>query len=987
MATWDLLDEDCSDISDWTDGDVGNGVSSVNPAGQFQFVSGSVGLGNYAYRARDIGSFPNTFTYEIKTYHDVAGTRANADFLNLNCFQADEYFSVIFCSDGLFINDTDSGYTEVGTDLVKQGGSAEWQIWRFLVTFGSVGDGDGVCDVYLKDSTHNWEKVGSAIPCSKEAVFPGGLTSLAQYGQTTANQISHVDYVKIATGFILPFVGSSAGVSGAEGSLSFAETEIVGSTTATLTASGTLELESEIISSVIATTNVAGSLEFETKAISGTVAVTISITGSLELEQSLISSADAISNIIGSLEFESELISAAAAISNITGSLEFESEFISSAAAISNIIGSLGLESEFISYAVAISNITGSSELEQSLNSSTTAISSIIGSLLSTAEVEIISSAVAISNSIGLLELELELNGYVSEIADVIGYLESELNGSIAIITSSVGSLNILTNLISSVTSISNTSGILNVLNQLIGESTNGASTVSETNIDKNIISSITEVAGAICSFDSQPGMGSSIVEISGIAASLSSLNVLTDLTGFIASTSSTSGFLDVLTQLIGNSTNGISFLGRVAKLISLIGSITAVSNLPDTSNYLAIVPDFEAATLFWRPQDSIVETLEWKTSILNAYDGSEQRIKIRQTPRQLFNLRLILNTNKENTWFDSIIHTWQKLTWLLPIWSEYVEHTADINAKDESIENIDTTNADFRNDSKAMVWKSATEYEVVVIDTKTDSNLNLSYSMLNSYTGIKYIMPVRTAYLIASSKKERYNSETSVVNLTFAVYNNVEFTDYVPNTIYDGYEVLDTPAFMDDTHSEDSDGDILITDFETGIFKVESSSNFNFLSQSHKFFNDNKVACWNFRKFLHSLSGRQKTIIIPTFRSDVTQTDDIETTDTSVKIENIKLATNMGFNALRTYIGFYFTTTGVLIIRKIKAIVEIDANEERISFNTNLGLANPVVSGDCKICFVDKCRLTSDSIQINWQYANRNECKTNFMRVHNGGR
>ena len=182
--------------------------------------------------------------------------------------------------------------------------------------------------------------------------------------------------------------------------------------------------------------------------------------------------------------------------------------------------------------------------------------------------------------------------------------------------------------------------------------------------------------------------------------------------------------------------------------------------------------------------------------------------------------------------------------------------------------------------------------------------------------------------------------------------------------------------------HLENIDGDIIITDYRTGIFKVESHSDFNVITQNHKFFNDSKASCWNFRKFLHSLNGRQKTILIPTFRDDVIQIDNIGATDTSVVIENIGLANNMGFNSLRDYIGFYFSATDVLIIRKIIAITEIDETEERITFDKHLGLQFLISSGDCKICFVDKCRLASDKLQINWIFAHRNECKTNFIRV-----
>lgn len=204
-ASWDLLDENCSDISDWVDADKAGdiAVSEVDPAGQFRFDTNLGAAGDhYAWRYRDIGDCPNTYTLEIKLYHDLIGSSANYDHFTILFNQADEKLNVAFGSNGIFIYDTDSGWTEVGTNLVKYGGNAEWQMWRFLVTFGVVGD--GVCDVYLYDSTYNWEKVGTDIPCSQEATYTDGVISLIQYGYTTNDQVNHSDHVKIATGLYPP---------------------------------------------------------------------------------------------------------------------------------------------------------------------------------------------------------------------------------------------------------------------------------------------------------------------------------------------------------------------------------------------------------------------------------------------------------------------------------------------------------------------------------------------------------------------------------------------------------------------------------------------------------------------------------------------------------------------------------------------------------------------------------------------------------------
>ena len=201
LPSGDLLDEDCSDISDWADDDLRGAVSEVSPAGQFRFDSNTGAATNdRASRSIDVGDLPNTSTYEIKLYHDSIGTQSNNDYFQINGAQVDEQWWIRFASDGLYFYDTDSDWTELGTNLVKQD---EWQTWRFLFTFTGT-TGDGTCDVYLNDSTHTWEKVGTSVACSREFAGTEGLIQLYQFGYTTNDMVSHVDYVKLDSGLTTP---------------------------------------------------------------------------------------------------------------------------------------------------------------------------------------------------------------------------------------------------------------------------------------------------------------------------------------------------------------------------------------------------------------------------------------------------------------------------------------------------------------------------------------------------------------------------------------------------------------------------------------------------------------------------------------------------------------------------------------------------------------------------------------------------------------
>lgn len=194
---WDLLDEDCSGIGDWNDLDAGNGVSEVSPAGQFRMDGNAAHVGGVAERARDIGSFPNIFTFELKLYHDKLGTMANTDFFALSVDKSGVRLGVVWDTDGIHIYDGDA-YNEVGTDLVKHAGSAEWQTWRFVIDM--TVPADAVCDLYLTDSTHEFEKVGTAIDCSYTIGGNEGIIDVSQYCRTVSDQLTHIDHIRAITG-------------------------------------------------------------------------------------------------------------------------------------------------------------------------------------------------------------------------------------------------------------------------------------------------------------------------------------------------------------------------------------------------------------------------------------------------------------------------------------------------------------------------------------------------------------------------------------------------------------------------------------------------------------------------------------------------------------------------------------------------------------------------------------------------------------------
>lgn len=197
VSSWDLENEDCVDLTGWTDTSGDTGVSEVSPAGQWRFDTNTGAAGNAsAGRRKDISLVATVFTIEIKLYHDDIGTRGNSDHFRMVAWNNTHRFFVQFGSDGIFIQNSDGDWEEQGTDLVKENGSAEWQTWRFLVDM----DSENV-DVYLLDIDHpQWELVATGTNPKRADTGNPGFIYLDQYGYETNDMVSHIDYFKVATG-------------------------------------------------------------------------------------------------------------------------------------------------------------------------------------------------------------------------------------------------------------------------------------------------------------------------------------------------------------------------------------------------------------------------------------------------------------------------------------------------------------------------------------------------------------------------------------------------------------------------------------------------------------------------------------------------------------------------------------------------------------------------------------------------------------------
>jgi len=226
-------------------------------------------------------------------------------------------------------------------------------------------------------------------------------------------------------------------------------------------------------------------------------------------------------------------------------------------------------------------------------------------------------------------------------------------------------------------------------------------------------------------------------------------------------------------------------------------------------------------------------EFLNTFTDILKAKDGSEQRICFGSVPRQVFRYRVFLNSDVTQARLEAMLFGWQKLYWAIPMWQEKTVHTTTISAGASAI-TFNTAYADYRADTLAIIWKSQTEYETVLISTVNAGSLGLSENVVSTYTGNKVIMPCRLAQLVNPINTLQVEKEQSFRDVYFEVVDNTLLETHSAVATYGGVEVIEIPGLLDEGEERIISGDLSLQDYFTGKFKYFSDSNYNIITRQY---------------------------------------------------------------------------------------------------------------------------------------------------------
>jgi len=382
-----------------------------------------------------------------------------------------------------------------------------------------------------------------------------------------------------------------------------------------------------------------------------------------------------------------------------------------------------------------------------------------------------------------------------------------------------------------------------------------------------------------------------------------------------------------------------------------------------------------------YEPHGEIQESLEFLTNIIRSANGKEQRIRVRNYPRQTFDYFYMIPDGDERRRLEAFLYKWHPQTFGVPIWFEAQSLTAAVTSGSYTF-NVPTDYSDFRVGGLMIVWQDYQTFDALEIQSMTSSQITTtSPATMNHAIGTK-VMPLRTGVTKQEISGDKFPVNLHTVAIKFYITDNeVDIGSTTAFGTHNSKVMFEDANWIPrNTNTDTLKNLIHIIDNEIG-----ARSQFSDWTNSHPitskgFFCKNIQATWQMRQVLHALAGRQKSFYLPTFYNDVVVNDTLASGTSLMDIDHIGYTDYIGANEPNKSL-YIVLNDGTVYTREVQSASEIDSTTERLVLDTTWP-TNILPSEIYRISFLRLCRFAVDRFEINHTVSGKSHLKTPVQGV-----
>lgn len=363
------------------------------------------------------------------------------------------------------------------------------------------------------------------------------------------------------------------------------------------------------------------------------------------------------------------------------------------------------------------------------------------------------------------------------------------------------------------------------------------------------------------------------------------------------------------------------------------------------------------------QPEGDIEELLEFLTDITRSTNGKEQRVRVRNYPRQTFDFHFKFD-HEERRFFETFMYKWQPQTFGVPVWSEVKRLTTAVTAGDTTLY-FNNDYADFREGGQLIIWRDYLTYDALQIDAVASGSVTVTSEVSRDYPIRTRVMPLRTGITKQEVTGDKYPVNLSEHTIKFHVVDNeVDLASTAAFSTHNGKVMFDDGNWISRGTLTDTMKNVVhhLDNLTGSPIQFSNWLNSHFIS-SKGFFCKNPQATWQMRQVLHALAGPQKSFYLPTFMPDLVVKSPLTIGSAEMDIEYIRYSDFINGNEPNKSL-YIVLTNGTIITRQVLSATIVDATTERLTVDDTWDSTIPAADVE-RVSFLRLCRFTDDKFEI----------------------
>lgn len=369
-------------------------------------------------------------------------------------------------------------------------------------------------------------------------------------------------------------------------------------------------------------------------------------------------------------------------------------------------------------------------------------------------------------------------------------------------------------------------------------------------------------------------------------------------------------------------------------------------------------------------PQREFTESLEWKTDITKA-KGSEEAIALRETPRQGFMFKHLMNPQQFSRAKAFTYGSSQNET-LIPMWQDF-ETVGNLPVA-TNIVNCDTTVMDITAGGYAVLLDEDDAFEILQVDSVSGTSVTFAEPTTRSYAHA-IIAPARAVWFAQPVEFSRGADDYVTVNVRFEAVVTSDLPSGAVFPAYRGFDVMTDRNVVVGDARERLVREVDVIDSLTGVLAKFPTRSYPMHSMTVSWDTLTRQELWRIRRWLHRCKGRRNGFWFPSWNQDLVLAEDISAGSNNITVQPVGYPEFYGIRDVMIQ-----TFSGAQYFRRVLGGTS-GVGGEVLTLNAPLGVS--LVKAEVEmIMFMNFVRLDADRVEIKHRAARGASISTLVVEV-----